>query len=302
MKPLLLRLHRWITLLFALPLAVVVVTGLILSFEPIAMDTGLSGRSVPLARIEQALDKFDPGGKATTLTMRAYEGVAVISERRGPGGQRVELDTLSLVPPGKRLWSDVFTTSRRLHESLLLDLKWLVDTSSAAMIVLMAIGLAMGLPFFRNSLGGWHRVTAWGLAPLLILSPLTGLAIAFGVTLSPPAARPEGGTVTLREAVRTVAARHDLANVVWIRPMGGAMRARVYDGKQAKVFTVTRAGLVAGPQNWPRVWHEGVFAGAWSGLMNVVISLALMLLMVTGLWIWLRRRMRPRRVRAAHTA
>jgi uncharacterized iron-regulated membrane protein len=31
MKPLLLRLHRWITLLFAVPLAILIITGLILS-------------------------------------------------------------------------------------------------------------------------------------------------------------------------------------------------------------------------------------------------------------------------------
>ncbi|MGE3918056.1 MAG: PepSY domain-containing protein, partial [Hyphomicrobiaceae bacterium] len=34
MKPWLLKLHRWLALVFAAPLAVVVGTGLILSFEP----------------------------------------------------------------------------------------------------------------------------------------------------------------------------------------------------------------------------------------------------------------------------
>jgi uncharacterized iron-regulated membrane protein len=36
----LLRLHRWTTLLFSIPLGVLIVTGLILSFEPIAIDSG----------------------------------------------------------------------------------------------------------------------------------------------------------------------------------------------------------------------------------------------------------------------
>ena len=34
-KPLLLRLHRWISLIFAIPLAAVIVTGLLLSLPPI---------------------------------------------------------------------------------------------------------------------------------------------------------------------------------------------------------------------------------------------------------------------------
>jgi uncharacterized iron-regulated membrane protein len=88
-----------------------------------------------------------------------------------------------------------------------------------------------------------------------------------------------------------------MAAVYWIRPMGGAMRARIYDGREARVFTVTPTGLVAGAQSWPRVLHEGVWAGLWSGLINVVASIVLIGLMSTGLWIWARRslKMRARR-------
>ena len=50
--------------------------------------------------------------------------------------------------------------------------------------------------------------------------------------------------------------------------------------------------------------YEGDFAGAWSSLMNLVTSIAMIGLLVTGPWIWLRRRLRPRqrRVRQAATA
>ena len=64
MKPLLLRLHRWITLVFAVPLAVVIVTGLILSFEPIVQDATTRGVSLPAEKIAALLDKHDPEGKA----------------------------------------------------------------------------------------------------------------------------------------------------------------------------------------------------------------------------------------------
>lgn len=256
MKPYLLRLHRWLTLVFAIPLAIVIVTGLILSFEPIAYDRSFTGKSVSPATVEQALAKFNADGKANTISMRAYEGVMVVSEGRGGNAKRVDLTTGDLVSPSRGLWSDTMNTSRRLHEHLLVDWKWLVDASTAAMIISMVLALFMGLPFFKNSLGGWHRVISWGLSPLLILSPLTGLAIAFGINFTPPPARVEGGQVALAEAVKIVAAKHDLASVQWIRPMGGAMRARIYDvGGQAKVFAVTRAGLVEGPISWPRAIH-----------------------------------------------
>ncbi|HRD75374.1 MAG TPA: PepSY-associated TM helix domain-containing protein [Hyphomicrobiaceae bacterium] len=298
MKPLLLRLHRWIALASALPLAVVVLTALVLSFEPMLNDRDWNGRSISLADVEAVIAKHDPAGKASTLNVRAYENVVMLASGKGGEMKRIDLATNQVIPADRRLWSDFLTLNRRLHESLLLDLRWLVDASTIAMVVLMLIGLGMGLPFLRNTLGGWHRATAWGLAPLLLLSPLTGLAIAYGITLAPPGPRIEGPPVALREAVQTVAKTHDLANVIWIRPAGGATRVRVYDRGQAKVLAVTKTGLVAGPQSWPRLLHEGVWAGAWSGLLNVVVSIALVLLMTTGMLIWLRRTLRRRSISA----
>lgn len=302
MKPYLLRLHRWLTLIFAIPLAVIIVTGLMLSVEPIAYDRAVNGKSVSLATVEQALAKHDPDKKATTISMRAYEGVMVLSEGRGGVSKKIDLSTGDLVSPGRSLWSDTLMTARRLHETLLLDLRWLVSASTIAMLVSMILAIFMGLPFFRNTLGGWHRGVAWGLLPLLILSPLTGLALAYGFNFTGPQPRIEGPPVPLADAVKMVAAKTDLASVVWIRPMGGAVRARVYDGREAKVFAVSRAGLVESAQSWPRAWHEGVFAGLWSGLMNVVISLAFIALMSTGLLIWTRRKFRKRNPRQGRQA
>ncbi|HRK19559.1 MAG TPA: PepSY-associated TM helix domain-containing protein [Hyphomicrobiaceae bacterium] len=301
MKPYLLRFHRWLTLLFAMPWIVILVTGLILSFEPIAMDRAFTGRSISPAAVEQALATHDPDRKASTLNIRAYDNAIILSQGRTPLA-RVDATTGQKIEPARGLWADVFTTSRRLHESLMLDMKWLVDASTIAMLVSILFGLFMGLPVLRNTLGGWHRMVAWGTLPLLILSPLTGLAIAYGITFTGPMARPEGPPPTLAEAVRIIGATHDMASVYWIRPMGGALRARIYDGRVAKVFTVTKSGLVTGAQSWPRAIHEGNWAGVWSGLVNVLTSLALIGLMFTGLWIWARRSLRLRANRRARAA
>lgn len=295
MKAWFLRLHRWVTLATAIPLAIIIVTGGILSFEPILFSR--SAGSVPLAKVEAALAKHDPDGKAGALRINAYEGTLNIQAGRGAPPLLVNVATGEKLTTGKRLWSDFFLSTRRMHENLLIDQKWIVDYSTIAMIVAMVLGLLMGWPSFRNSLGGWHRTVAFITSPLLILSALSGLAIAWGVTFIPGA--PAGGaaapreTVTLREAVKIVADKNDLASVIWIRPQGGALRTRLYDATgHAQVFTVTKQGLVAGPRNWPRAWHEGVWAGTWSGLLNLAISLMLFGLLVTGLTIWTRRNFR----------
>lgn len=84
--------------------------------------------------------------------------------------------------------------------------------------------------------------------------------------------------------------------------MGGALRARVNDGGEMRVFTVTTDGLVPAARNWPRLIHEGNWGGNLSALVNVVTSLAFVLLLSTGLVVWGRRTFRRRRPRAATPA
>jgi len=164
------------------------------------------------------------------------------------------------------------------------------------MLVLALLGVLMGWPRIANTLAGWHKVTAWGLLPLIVLSPLTGLFLAWGITFTSPPAVPStpGGLVRLHEAVRIVGAAHDLSALVWIRPQGGRLRARLVDGGEYRVYAVTQDGTMAMPRNWPRLWHEGNFAGAWSAAMNVATSIAMLGLLGTGLTIWLRRQLRRR--------
>jgi uncharacterized iron-regulated membrane protein len=108
--------------------------------------------------------------------------------------------------------------------------------------------------------------------------------------------------VPLREAVALVGAQHDLAALIWLRPQGQRTMARLAEGGEYKVYAVTPAGLVAQPRNWPRLWHEGNFAGRWSALMNLVLSVAMLTLLVTGVWIWARRRLRRRAPRVSARA
>lgn len=193
-------------------------------------------------------------------------------------------------------WSDIFLTSRRMHETLLLQLRWLVTASTVAMLVLMGLGIAMGWPRFRNTLAGWHSVSAWVTLPLLILSPLTGLAIVMGITLAAPAPRAAPGPrVSMLDAVRAVGARHDLAGLTSIRSRGGRLMARVYDGGELRAVAVTARGLEPLPRNWTRLLHEGNWGGPVGSILNIIVSVVLLGLLGTGLTLWLRRRLRPRR-------
>ena len=297
LKNWLLRIHRWTTLLFAVPLAVLILTGLVLSFEPMA--TGPASGRLSADTLNAVLAKHDPDAKARSLVVRAYAGnVSIGGAQRGDAVHVDLARNEKIASPGTL--AEVFTTSRRLHETFLMNLGWLVSLSTFALLALIALGVLMGWPRLRNTLAGWHKGTGWFLLPLLIASPLTGLFLAYGITFAPPPARPAAGgaPIGLQEAVTIVGGAHDLANVVWIRPLAGALRARVNDGGEMRVFTVTRTGLVPTTRNWPRLIHEGNWGGRLSALINVAISAAFILLLSTGLWLWARRKFRRRMPRS----
>jgi hypothetical protein len=171
------------------------------------------------------------------------------------------------------------------------------------MLVLIVFGVLMGLPRLRNSLSGWHKGTAWVLLPLVVLSPLTGLFMALGISFTgtPAIPAPKAPALPLAEAVRVIAAEHDLASVGWIRSRGNSQLVRLDDGGEMRVFTVGRDGLTPTARNWPRLIHEGNWGGWLSVLVNVVTSLAMVLLLGSGLWLWTRRQLRPRNARATRT-
>lgn len=290
MRPWLLKLHRWAALLFAIPLAVILVTGLVLSFEPWLVGRAVEPGSVTPARIEALLRRHDPEGRAVGVAYRSYDNTLTIGT--GRGGTTVDMASGQALA-GPSLVSRVLVTARRMHETLLLDAGRLVIASSAAMLALVALGVLMGWPRLANTLPGWHKATAWGLLPLIALSPLTGLLVAFGITFAGPApnaAPAQGAPLALAEAVRVVGERHDLSALVWLRPQGPSVLARLVEGGEYRVYAVSRQGTSALPRNWPRLWHEGNFAGAWSAFMNVVASAAITGLLVTGVWLWAARR------------
>ena len=291
------KFHRWLTLLFSVPLAILIVTGFILSFEPIAIDAGTS--LIPAETMAAVLAKHDADGKARSLVVRSYAGVVSIGGAQRGAAINVDLATNEPVASPGSL-ANLFSTSRQLHEKLLIDWGWLVTASTSAMLLLFALGVLMGWPRLRNTLAGWHKGTGWFLLPLLIMSPLTGLFLAYNVTFSSGIPRPPAGTppVTLAQAVGIVAATYNLGQVNWIRPLGGALAARVNDNGEMRIFTVTRNGLLPAERNWPRLIHEGNWSRTVAPGINLVISAALILLFSTGIWMWARRKLRPRPARA----
>jgi uncharacterized iron-regulated membrane protein len=289
MNPWILKLHRWIALLFALPLAAVILSGLVLSFEP-ALKAAAPGGSVTEARLLAVLDAAGPQAARAALFLRAYEGTATIGSRGG--AITFDLTTAQPTQPGPL--PALFRTARQLHETLLLDLGWLVTASTIALILLLPLGLLLGWERPSHTLRGWHRASGWFALPLLVASPVTGLMLALGLGVSPGAPPAgQGPAPTTREVVRMVAERHDLSGLDWIRPLGGRPLVRVLDETgTTRMYRAAAEGLVEQPRPWARILHEGTWLGVAGSVVNLLVSLVLAGLLATGVLLWGRRALR----------
>lgn len=295
-KPVLLTLHRWITLIFALPLLAIIATGFILSFEPWMQTHAIDGPPIDAGHIIDLVKRYDPDGKARGIAISAPAQRMTLQ-----GGRPQAIDLVTGEAATGTSLSDIFLWSRRTHERLL-GQEWLVTSSTVAMVVLMLLGILMGLPRLRNTLSGWHKGTAWFALPLIVLSPLTGLCMAFGLTFQGAPAPASGRPLPLQEAIGIVAASHDLSHVISIGQRGGRMMARIYDGGELRAYAVNSAGVTPLPRNVPRLIHEGNWSASLASALNAVTSVALLTLLATGLLIWARRKFRKPRSRRERPA
>ena len=68
-QALLLRFHRWIALVFAIPLAVIIVTGLLLSLLPLMQAAAITPGTVTLEKVEAWMNQYDPRNQTRAISL-----------------------------------------------------------------------------------------------------------------------------------------------------------------------------------------------------------------------------------------
>jgi len=140
-KAILLRLHRWIFISFSVPLAVIVFTGLILSFQPILQTASIKPGTITLAQIEGYLAAHDPEGKARGLRIDHFEKTLEI-QGVGPDGS-VEIDLKSNGEAGDESWiTEWVSWARPIHEHFVFDLE---RNTNVPIVLVSTIGMLFGI-------------------------------------------------------------------------------------------------------------------------------------------------------------
>jgi uncharacterized iron-regulated membrane protein len=275
-------------------LAIIIVTGLILSVEPYLYQSGADKKALTIENLAKIQKDHDPEKKARAIAFRAYTGELTLTGVGKGGKTLVDVNTGKLLEKESFVF-DLFVTTRRIHETLLVGYGGqIVLASTFILLGLILLGLLMGVPRLRNTLSGWHKGLAWFLLPLLIASPLTGLTIAYRMTFNPPIPAYNKAPVPLWEAVDKVTAIHHASNIIWIRPFAGALGLRVVEDKRTKVFIVTKDSLVYTGLYLPRLIHEGTWHLFFGSLVNFLLSIGMTFLLISGVWMWTSRKLRKR--------
>jgi sulfite reductase (NADPH) flavoprotein alpha-component len=188
---------------------------------------------------------------------------------------------------------DVFAFAEHLHKNLLVGAGFLVELASYLMLLLVVTAPLLAWPRLRHNLMGWHRIVGWFLLPLLVMLPLTGVMMSLHVGMPElPRMSQPGVRLSLVEALEKVQQQENLKGVTQVRRFrGGSVLIRGTSEEGGKLWVATDTGVTAiDPQeNLVKSLHEGTWAGAFSGGLNLLGASALLLLILTGFYSWLRR-------------
>ena len=282
--------HRWLALLLAPVFLLVLVSGAILAFKPILADTSTGTLDVPA--LIAALDKVDPQGQASGLAI-ASDGrhFELRSRGAGPSG------TFEIASASQSAASgfDFFGFALNLHKNLAIGAGVLVEIAAFAMVFIILSGLFFGLPRLRNTLAGWHLGLGWLGLPLMLVTPLTGVLMALHLGMpSLPRFEAADHALPLARSIEIAAQQADLSKLTMARGFRrGATLLSVQTSAGSALHLVSGTGKLStsteGP-GWVRMLHEGSWAGAWSGLVNLLSALGLIGLLGTGVWAWWQRR------------
>jgi sulfite reductase (NADPH) flavoprotein alpha-component len=295
-KQALLLAHRWAALVLAPLFLLILLSGAVLAFKPIVDDLGAGTEPAAAAAVDAAslvalLDRVDPQGAARSVAVGG-DGRTVGLQGGGPPAA-FDLATGAAVAAPKAGF-DLFDFAKRLHKDLLVGAGILVEIAAYGMVLIVVLGPLLAWPRLRNTLLGWHTVLGWAVLPLAAMLPVTAvlMTLHLGGPALPPA--PAGEPLPLARAIERAAAEADLSHLAMARSFRGNSVLVATRGGPSYVIAGNQVTPLAGP-GLVKALHEGTWAGAWSGALNLVGALALAGLTATGTVSWARRWRQGRR-------
>lgn len=285
MRAYLLQVHRWLALSLTPLFILITLTGIVLAFKPVVEDLAPSAYAgkVDFSQLTQLVSTASSDGN-----IRSIERSDVDGQWRAPGIGEYRLSDFERVGDAEDATGAFFAWVKDFHKDLLIDAGWLVEWVTYAMLAIMVAGVFLGWPKFSQSLIGWHQWLGVWLLPLALLLPLTAILMTLHVGRPDLGLQRGAGATHLAQGIQQASERYDLTSI---------QSASRFKAGSVLIQTLNQTLVVSGGQvtpidvesNLPKQLHEGLWAGWFSGLFNVLAGSLVLGLTLSGAINWLRR-------------
>lgn len=309
LKSWMLFIHRWAGLVLAPFFLMIIISGGILALKPIFEDPRITGipQMVEPTRLIPALDIADPMGRAREMTI-SPDGSAMTLKAGKRQGAATGLSGTYSIDSGQKLGEteaapapDFFRQVEKFHKEFLVDADFLVELCTFAMLAIIIVGPFLGWLRFNNNLRGWHLATGWIFLPFVLLALLTAVLMILHIGKPPKSEfRGSRSDLSIARGIEQIAGNQDVESIISAEKFRGGVTVK-FQTRDGHIESFATDGQSAPYPYRPddrhlvKSIHEGTWAGAWSGFLNLAVSGILTVLTITGMWAWIRRFRRSRK-------
>ncbi|MBP6117617.1 MAG: PepSY domain-containing protein [Neisseriaceae bacterium] len=291
--------HRYLGLILAPLLLVILLSGAVLALKPImAPEAGVGIQaSISANQVMATLSQIDPAGEMSSLTvLQGGDTILLQGGKQGPEGGVYDLRSAEKVGDAG-MGMQTFNWFKSLHKNLLIGAGWVVEWVSYLLAAILLVGVFLLRPKFRQTLVDTHNTLGWLALPLWLLLPVTGVMMCLHLG-APDFNQLQASSAPLAQVIKAVADDRALTQLASIETVKGRYQVvKLEEAGQVTSYQLNeQAQLSPATMNryWAKELHEGTWAGAFSGWLNLFVSLGLVVLTSTGAYSWLRRQRQSR--------
>ncbi|WP_028108354.1 PepSY domain-containing protein [Ferrimonas futtsuensis] len=281
------KLHRYLAALVALPLLLVIFSGLLLALTPL-LTPDAETRPTP-AQFQQTLETLEQQQGPIRFAFALPEHQLVMVAFESQKGRQF-LDLYSGEPAELPWQFQLSRFAKGLHVNLLVDANWLVELSTWVMLFLSLSGLFLARPKSPKGAMGWHTALGWYGAPLMLVVTVTGLLMLHPMGGEQPKQAPHPSPMSLDRAFAKLD-EVDVAAMRMVRrpPQGVTLYWENDQGTRWQWQPDQQQSAVTQPTRWTRILHDGSFGGRPAAFIYALLCISALVLWGTGFYNWVRR-------------
>lgn len=305
--------HKWLSLIFSLPLIIAAVTGFMLAIAPKHERPAQIIQSSSMLSVFEILGQLRSAHPEAHFMRANFSDDSVIVMMKEKEMRLLKIDRASgRVLSNTNPTDDIFVLSKIIHESLLLQApgKHIVAISGIGLFIILITGMIFSwkrlfkMRSFRKLKEFHILIGVLFLIPLLFAS-VSGTLIEYNNFFfadKKPIGHTRPDSCSWKQSLTVIKSHaQQRGMIMFCRPgqpyitISGRDGSRQYTPSNEEVLFVARddwSGQRGSRKHWFVHWHGGENFGKFEFAYQLVASIPLLILIISGLIMWLRKKKR----------